>query len=146
MIRKFRNIVMAVFSVCCLLSVTSCEPDDWYLSAWWEDTSWETDRRIEDAMTGFWFLSYAEVDYGECPYRYDDEFYFRPDGLFEVRGSQGFNEKGRWYVEHGRVVVDFYNQRDEDIVGRIRDLTRHFVALDIKDYDYGSRYYLELKR
>ena len=147
MIRIFRNILMICFSAITLLGMTACDEDDWYWDAWWEDSSWETDRRIEDALMGrIWRLSYVEVDYGECPYASGDEFSFGPNGRFEVRGYEGFSESGKWYVEHGRVVVDFYNQHDEDLVGKIEDLTRHFVALDIKDYDYGSRYYLEFKR
>ena len=147
MIGKFRNILMILFSALTLLSVTSCEPDDWYWDAWWEDSSWETDRRIEEALMGrIWSLTYVEEGYGECPYRSGDEFYFGSNGKFEVRGYENFNERGRWYVERSRVVIDFPNQHDEDLVGKIEELTRHFVALDVKDYDYGSRYYLEFKR
>ena len=144
--KEFRKVLIAMMAVCMLLPMTSCDDmDDWFDDDLWEYVSEEHDMKIEDTMIGHWWVAYVEGAMVECPYYDNQEFYFRPSGVFEAYDGNRLFEKGRWYVKDGRIIISFGRGR-ADMVCRIQRMNRRYVSLKITDYSLDTRYYIDLEK
>lgn len=144
--KKLRHTLSILFVVSALFSLSSCLDDDWFDDDWWENGGWNDDRRVESVIRGRWSLDYVDIAYGDCPYYEFDEFNFYSNGRLEIFGDNDFYERGRWYVDDRRVVVDFDGDKRADLIGYIDELYRGFMSMEVRDYMANSKYYLELVR
>ena len=144
--KNIRHIISLLFVFCALFTLSSCLDDDWFDDDWYEDGGWQDDRRVESIIRGRWFVDYMERSDDRCPYFVSDEFNFHSNGRVDIYGEGGLDECGYWWVEDRYLLIDFDGDRRADWEGYIEQLYRGRLALDVKDYDFHSRYYLELGR
>lgn len=114
------------------LALSSCESDD--------------DWMMRESISGIWRLVEVEDYSGNSPYRPNDRLNFRYDGVFESRGSQGFEEYGYWDVGRDVITIDFDGDGRSDLVAQVLHLEDSYMVLDVTDYGYECNYRLRMLR
>lgn len=116
----------------CTLLFTSCDESFWIIR--------------DSGLAGYWRVVEIEPIHGECPYNISDEFHFYSSGVFEVRGYGDFYETGVWDMDHSHIYLDFDRDGREDMVGTFLSADDRYLAMDVTDYSYRSRYRIRMMK
>lgn len=129
---KIRRYLPLQLLLACTLLLSSCDETYWMI----RDTS----------LVGYWRVVEVEPFYGECPYNRTDEFRFYSNGIFGVQGYGGLNESGYWDLDRTHIYFDFDGDGYDDMVADVIGSDGSYLALDVRDYSYQSRYRLRMVR
>ena len=116
----------------CSFTLPSCEEEDEEAEAW---------------LSGIWYV--VDKSYN-CPYDYNDTFYFYPDGRLEIEGWRDL-ERGYWEIKYDRsyrrsILYIYLSDEYAPTISAEMDAEGHsFINLYIHDQDYGG-YDLTLRR
>lgn len=128
---KLKKALLALTLLAVTLPFSSCSTDDWWTS---------------ETLEGRWRIVEVGFGYGECPYRPGDRWEFYGNGEFHSWGFNGFEEYGVWDVSNRTVYISFDAYGPNDIACHLRNIDDQYVAMDVDDYSYGSRYTLRMVR
>lgn len=123
-------VLKLILPIVALLMLTGCDEDSW---------------RDRQTIVGSWQVVETTKVSGACPYRRGDVFDFCSDGAFYAEGYDLY-EEGLWDTGHNYIYIDFDFDGYDDVRARIRELSPNYMAIDVQDAYYGSRYTLRLVR
>ena len=115
-----------------LVSLVSCDEDFWIIR--------------QTSLVGYWRTVEVEPISGYATYEVGDVFCFHSNGTFEVTGIGGFSEAGYWDMDASALYFDFDGDGRDDMRCRVLSAEGSYLALDVWDYSYESRYRLRLIR